>query len=360
MRRGQGSSKRRSGEIEAEAIGRIAGRGVRALEVIDEVGEVGPEAVAVDAGDPGEGALRVGVAEGFVVAEVGAGDGVLLGEAEGVGEGDVIPDVPGLGEVVDAEGFDEAEVPGLVLLPQPGTDRSALGEIVAGMSVRHGEVATADAGGADGEGDVGVEQDLLGVNVVLDVELLPAGLVDEAHLDDADAVGKGGVGEQGGGDVGGGADNEDGEGAGLREGAGSLEEEADGGAGAGGVGVSEGEAAALDEGRVGSEVEAVLDDVAEDAERGAAGGGGNGGGVGAEDAADVEAGLEQEPGDGPLVVDLVADVGGEDDGGAGGWAWAWRGGVRQRVRRRSGRRWRVGGMRLLGAVAAGGYPPPPY
>jgi hypothetical protein len=302
---------------EAEAGRGLGAHGVGALVLVDEVGEVGPEACSIDAGDPGDGLAGVGLAEAGVVAQMGAGDGVLLGEAEDVGEGDVVPDEPGFGKVVDAKGFDKAEVPGFVLLQEPGADGAALGQVLTGVVEGHDKIPAADAGRADDQGDAGVEDDLFGMDVVLDVELAAVGFVDEAHLHDADAIDDGWIGEDSRGGVGAGADDEDGQGSGPGEAVRGLEEKGDGGTGARGVSVLQGQAAAFDEGRMRGHLEAVLDDVSEDAEGGPAGGCGDGGSVRRHDAEDVEAGLEEEVGDGPLVVDLVADVGGEDDGNSG-------------------------------------------
>ncbi len=105
--------------------------------------------------------------------------------------------------------LDDPEVPGLELVPEPGSNGAAGGEQIASVGVGHGEVGAAGAGGADDEGNAGVEDDLFGTGIVEDVVLVAAALVDKGHLDDADAIDDGRLGEDGGRDVGGCADDED-------------------------------------------------------------------------------------------------------------------------------------------------------
>lgn len=269
----------------------------------------------------------------------------------------VMPDVPGFAEVLDAERLDVAEVPVAVLVPEPRADGTALGEVGAGVVVGHGEIPAADAGGADHERDGGVENDLLGADVVEDVVLVATLLVDEAHLHDLDAIDDGRVGKDGGGDVGTGADDKDGEAIGFREGAGNFDEEVDGSASLGAAEVLERQAAALDEGRVDAQAETLLDDLGEDAEGGVGSGRGQGWSVRGQDAEHVEAFLQEEVGDGPLIVDLVSDVGGEHDrssgvGGVGGDAEEQRGGEQAEKSRPAGHGW-VSGRKgiFLGGVA---------
>src|SRR5580698_1885533 len=110
--------------------------------------------------DPDNGLLRVGISQGHVAIQVWPRDCLLRRHSLKIRKGDNVPYHPGLCEILAPEWFHLAVVPETVLVPQPGTYRSLVGDHGLRFVVVQREVRTAHVNRSNHNRYMRVEQDL--------------------------------------------------------------------------------------------------------------------------------------------------------------------------------------------------------
>src|SRR5215813_4292107 len=101
---------------------------MRSLIVIDESHEIAPHDFLIHISNPGHHLISFPRLEREVIAQPGTWKIVLRGHSQQICQRYVVPDNPGLGKVIHSQRLDESEIPGLILVPQPGRDRPMPGQ----------------------------------------------------------------------------------------------------------------------------------------------------------------------------------------------------------------------------------------